>query len=80
MFAAWLVLLTFTFGWYRKWGGWSSDAFTATALVALVLPVSLAAWIGSGLAASEHFRRMFRVRVYVLAMSTRMPCASRVRL
>jgi hypothetical protein len=61
-----------TFGWYRKWGGWSSNAFTATALLALVLPVALAAWVGSGLTASEHLHRMFRVRVYILAMSTRM--------
>ena len=37
-----------------------------------MLPVALAAWVGSGLTASEHLRRMFRVRVYVLAMSTRM--------
>jgi DHA2 family multidrug resistance protein len=72
LFAAWIVSLTFTFGWYRKWGGWSSNTFTVTALLALLLPVVLAAWIGSGLTASEHFRRMFRVRVYVLAMSTRM--------
>jgi hypothetical protein len=67
-----MVSLTFVFGWYRKWGGWSSNAFTATALLALVLPVVLAAWIGSGLTVSEHLRRMFRVRVYVLAMTVRM--------
>jgi MFS family permease len=72
LFAAWMVNLTFLFGWYRKWGGWSSNAFTAMALLALVLPVALAAWIGSGLTASEHLRRMFRVRVYVGAMSVRM--------
>src|SRR6266566_3590507 len=52
---AWIVSLTFTFGWYRKWGGWTSNAFTATAVLALLLPVALAAWVGSGLAASEHF-------------------------
>ena len=68
LFAAWIVSLTFVFGWYRKWGGWTSNAFTATALLALVLPVALVAWVGSGLTASEHLRRMFRVRVYVLAM------------
>jgi MFS family permease len=72
LFAAWLVSLTFTFGWYRKWGGWSSNTFTATALLALVLPVALVAWVGSGLTVSEHFRRMFRVRIYVLAMCARM--------
>src|SRR5215475_1918088 len=72
LFVVWIVSLTFVFGWYRKWGGWTSNAFTWTALLALVLPVALVAWVGSGMTASEHFRRMFRVRVYVLAMSVRM--------
>ena len=72
LFVAWIVSLTFTFGWYRKWGGWTSNAFTATALLAMVLPFALAAWVGAGLAVSEHFSRMFRVRVYVLAMCVRM--------
>ena len=72
LFVAWVVSLTFLFGWYRKWGGWTSDAFTATALLALLLPVAMVAWVGSGLAVSEHFRRMFRVRIYVLAMCVRM--------
>jgi MFS family permease len=72
LFVIWIVSLTFTFGWYRKWGGWTSNEFTVTAVAAMVLPVSLAAWVGSGLAVSEHFRRMFRVRIYVLAMCVRM--------
>src|SRR5262249_49414956 len=64
--------LTFVFGWYRKWGGWTSNSFSALAVLAIVLPIALAAWVGSGLAISEHFRRMFRVRIYVLAMCVRM--------
>jgi MFS family permease len=72
LFAAWIVSLAFVCGWYRKWGGWSSNAFTATAVLALVLPVVLGVWIGSGLTVSEHLRRMFRVRSYVLAMTVRM--------
>lgn len=72
LFCAWIVSLTFVFGWYRKWGGWTSSAFTATALLALVLPVALGVWVGAGLSASEHLRRMFRIRVYVLAMCVRM--------
>jgi MFS family permease len=72
LFATWIVSLTFAFGWYRKWGGWDSNAFTATALLALVLPIALAAWVGSGLTVSEHLRRMLGVRVYVGAMSARM--------
>jgi MFS family permease len=72
LFTAWIVSLTFIFGWYRKWGGWTSNEFAVTAIVALLLPIPLVVWIGSGLAASEHLCRMFRVRIYVLAMSTRM--------
>jgi MFS family permease len=72
LFVSWIVSLTFIFGWYRKWGGWTSNAFTATAVLAMLLPIVLLLWVGSGLAASEHFRRMFRVRVYVLAMCVRM--------
>ena len=63
--------LAFTFGWYRKWGGWTSNAFTATALATPVFFAVLAVWVGAGLSVSEHFRRMFKVRNYVLAMSVR---------
>src|SRR5215471_3564506 len=38
LLVAWIISLTFTFGWYRKWGGWSSNTFTVTVLVALLLP------------------------------------------
>src|SRR5262249_7696709 len=72
LFTAWIVSLTFTFGWYRKWGGWTSNEFTLTALLALLLPVVLVIWVAAGVAADEHFRRMFRVRIYVLAMCVRM--------
>jgi len=72
MLTVWSVSLLFTFAWYRKWGGWTSNAFTASALLALLLPAALAARVGSGLPVDEHLRRMFRVRVYVLAMCMRM--------
>jgi MFS family permease len=72
MFVVWIVSLTFLFGWYRKWGGWTSNSFTAIALLAMLLPFAIVVWVGSGLSPSEHFRRMFRVRIYVLAMCTRM--------
>ena len=72
LFVGWIVSILFTFGWYRKWGGFTSNAFTATALLTIALPVVLVAWFGAGLAPSEHFRRMLRVRIYVLAMSIRM--------
>jgi MFS family permease len=72
LFVAWIVSLTFLFGWYRKWGGWTSNAFTTIAVLTILLPVALVAWFGAGLAVSEHIRRMFRVRIYVLAMCVRM--------
>jgi MFS family permease len=72
LFVGWIVSLTFLFGWYRKWGGWTSNAFALTALLAVSLPIAIVLWVGSGLAVSEHFRRMFRVRIYVLAMCVRM--------
>ena len=72
LFSAWIVSLTFVFGWYRRWGGWTSNEFAATALLVFLLPIQLVLWISSGVAASEHLRRMFRVRGYVLAMSTRL--------
>ena len=30
VFVAWVVAIVFAFAWYRKWGGWSSNAFVAT--------------------------------------------------
>jgi MFS family permease len=71
LFVAWIISLTFLFGWYRKWGGWTSNAFAMTAVFALCLPVALVVWVGSGLAVTEHIRRMFRVRIYVRAMYVR---------
>lgn len=70
LFVGWIVSLIFAFGWYRKWGGWSSDAYTVVAMLGLLLPPSAVAWVG--LEPREHLRRMFRIRLYVLAMSTRM--------
>jgi MFS transporter, DHA2 family, multidrug resistance protein len=72
VFVAWIVSLSFTFGWYRKWGGWTSSTFTATALFALVTPLLTVALIAVKAAGSEHLQRMLRVRVYVLAMCVRM--------
>jgi len=72
LLTGWAVSLAFCFGWYRKWGGWSSNEFTIVAVLALVLPIILAAWVAAGISADEHLRRIFRVRVYVLAMCCRM--------
>jgi MFS family permease len=69
--AGWAVSMLFTVAWYRKWGGFTSNAFTACLLIDLIVPVLLIVRLGSGLPADEHLRRMFRVRVYVLAMATR---------
>ena len=48
-FVAWVVCLLFAFGWYRKWGGWTSDAFAATVVLCVALPVVLVALAGLGL-------------------------------
>jgi MFS family permease len=72
LLAAWVSCLLFAFGWYRKWGGWTSDLFTLTAMLSAVLPVALLAWVASGLTPDEHLRRLIRVRGYVLAMCVRM--------
>jgi MFS family permease len=71
LFVAWVVAITFAFSWYRKWGGWTSDAFAATAVLCVVLPVILTIWLASGFSPDEHLQRLLRSRVYVLAMATR---------
>jgi MFS family permease len=71
LLAGWIVSLAFAFGWYRKWGGWSSDAFAAVAIASLVLPVLLIIRVSGGFTPDEHLRRVFKVRGYLLAMSTR---------
>jgi MFS family permease len=72
LFAAWVTCILFAFGWYRKWGGWSSNAFAATVLLALLLPVVLLVRLTGGSSPDEHLQRIVRVRVYVLAMCLRL--------
>jgi MFS family permease len=72
LFIVWLLCLLLTFAWYRKWGGWTGNAWAVTAILSLVLPVVLAIWVGVGFTPDEHLRRIFRVRGYVLAMCVRM--------
>jgi MFS family permease len=69
--AGWAVSLELTVTWYRKWGGLTSNAFTACLLIDLAVPLLVIARLARGLAVDEHLRRMFSVRVYVLAMVTR---------
>jgi MFS family permease len=71
MFVGWAVCIMFTFTWYRKWGGWNSGAFKTMALLSFLLIPTMAIWLGHGFSFDEHIRRMFRVRVWVLAMATR---------
>jgi MFS family permease len=71
LFTAWVVAIVFVFGWYRKWGGWSSNAFAFTVLLCIALPVILAIWLGSNFSPDEHLKRLVRTRVFVLAMTTR---------
>lgn len=71
LFTAWVVAIVFAFSWYRKWGGWSSNAFTLTVILCVALPVFLVVWLGSGFSPDEHLKRLMRTRVFVLAMSLR---------
>jgi MFS family permease len=71
LFVAWVVAIVFAFSWYRKWGGWTSNAFALTVLLCIALPIALAVWLGSGYSPDEHLKRLLRTRVYILAMATR---------
>jgi MFS family permease len=71
LFTAWVVAVTFAFGWYRKWGGWTSNAFAATVIVCIALPVVLAVWLGSDFSPDEHLKRLLRTRIFVLAFTIR---------
>jgi MFS transporter, DHA2 family, multidrug resistance protein len=72
MFVSWVVCLLFAFGWYRKWGGWSSNEFAIVVSLCLGLPVALLLWLRSGFSPDEHLKRLLRNRVYLLAMMVRL--------
>ncbi len=72
LLVVWVVALLFVFSWYRKWGGWTSNLFMTTALLALLLPVVLFVRVSRGISGNEHLQRMLRVRLYIGAMCVRM--------
>ncbi len=72
LLAVWVVSVLFVFSWYRKWGGWTSNLFTLSALLAMLLPIVLLVRVGRGMSRDEHLRRMLRVRLYIGAMCVRM--------
>jgi MFS family permease len=71
LFVAWVIAILFAFSWYRKWGGWTSNAFAVTVILCVILPVVLVVWLGSGFSPDEHLKRLLRTRVFILAMTTR---------
>jgi MFS family permease len=71
VFVVWIVAMVFAFGWYRKWGGWTSNLFAVTVILCVTLPVALAVWLGSGFSPDEHLKRLLRTRIFVLSMMTR---------
>lgn len=71
LFVAWIVAIVFAFSWYRKWGGWTSNAFAVTVILCVTLPVILGVWLGSDVSPDEHLKRLLRSRTFVLAMMTR---------
>src|SRR5262249_33088652 len=54
VFVGWIVAIVFAFGWYRKWGGWTSNAFAVTVVLCLTLPVVLTIRLGSALSPHEQ--------------------------
>jgi MFS family permease len=71
VFVVWIVAIVFAFGWYRKWGGWRSNAFAATVILCVTLPVALGLWLGSDFSPDEHLKRLLRSRSFILAFITR---------
>ena len=71
LFIVWVVAIVFAFSWYRKWGGWTSNAFAATVLLCVALPVFLAFRLGSNFSPDEHLKRLLRTRVFILSMTVR---------
>jgi hypothetical protein len=71
LLAGWVVCLGFTFGWYRKWGGWSSDEFTAVAIASMILPALIVVRVWGGSSPDEHLTRVLKVRGYLIAILTR---------
>ena len=71
VFVAWIVAIVFAFGWYRKWGGWTSNAFAVTVILCVTLPVVLALWLGSNFSPDENLKRLVRSRIFILSMMTR---------
>jgi MFS family permease len=71
LFVVWVVAVVFAFSWYRKWGGWSSNAFVATVLLCVILPVILLVYLGSNYSPDEHLKRLLRTRIFVLSMTAR---------
>ena len=71
VFVAWIVAIVIAFGWYRKWVGWTSNAFAVTVILCVTLPVVLVVWLGFDFSPDEHLKRLMRSRTYVLSMVTR---------
>jgi MFS family permease len=71
LFVAWIVAIVLAFSWYRKWGGWTSNAFAVTVILCVALPVVLGVWLGSDFSPDEHLKRLLRSRTFILAMMTR---------
>jgi MFS family permease len=71
LFTAWAVAMTFAFSWYRKWGGWTSNAFAVMVLLCVTLPVVLVVWLGSNFSPDEHLKRLLRTRAFILAFAIR---------
>jgi MFS family permease len=71
LFVDWIVAIVIAFGWYRKWGGMTSNAFAVIVILCVTLPVVLVVWLGSDFSPDEHLKRLLRSGTFVLSMITR---------
>jgi MFS family permease len=71
LLSVWVTCMILTFGWYRKWGGFTSNAFTVTAILSAGLPVLLLVALNAKQSGNERLERILRVQPYLVAMGTR---------
>lgn len=67
----WVSSLILSTGWYRYWGGTTSNWFVATLALDILCPLLIVAYLISSRGPNKPFERWIRSRVAILAMTTR---------
>lgn len=70
LLAAWAFFAILLVNWQRKWGS-TSNEFALFAGLSAILPIAIVWRMGRGIPIMDRFRRIFRVRTYLLAMGVR---------